>query len=86
MPTAPLRVCAYPGCASRVPSGYCARHAPHPAKGWGSSGATRIRGTRLQRLRAQLFDHEPLCRPCAQPVEEMTRADYRSSLKAGALK
>lgn len=32
MPTAPLAVCLAPGCQSRVPRGYCARHAPFSSR------------------------------------------------------
>ena len=36
-----------------------------PAHNWAANERSRIRGRRLQQLRAHLFTVEPLCRPCA---------------------
>lgn len=56
----PLRVCAQAGCPTLVPRGRCAEH----DKGSWHSEQPRIRGRRLQTLRAALFASEPLCRTC----------------------
>ena len=44
-------------------TGRCPRH---PKLSWAKkpTAAKRITGRKLQRLRAELFDREPLCRPC----------------------
>ena len=56
------RICTHPGCYERVTSGRCEAHS-RPA--WTKAQPTvRIRGWQLQRLREQLFAHEPLCRIC----------------------
>jgi 5-methylcytosine-specific restriction protein A len=68
MPNAPLRPCLKPGCPTLVRSGRCAQHTPEQSHGWtGDTG--RIRGRKLQQLRAELFRREPLCRLCAAKGE-----------------
>lgn len=62
MPKALAKSCRVMGCGHTVP---CPTHPPRQP--WTSSGAPtpeRIRGRRLQRLRQQLFDRQPLCVPC----------------------
>lgn len=58
MPTAalrPCRICRTVGCTEHIPKAWqSTRVAP----------AKRVTGRPLQRLRQQLFDREPLCRPC----------------------
>lgn len=54
--TARLRPCLFTRCPILVVSGYCPKHSG-PAK-------ARIRGRRLQRLRANLFAEHPLCVLC----------------------
>ena len=60
MPTAPLRYCTMPGCSAKVTARRCAAHYREP---W-TSEQPRVRGRRLQRLRAQLFRRQPLCVVC----------------------
>ena len=62
-----MQVCATPGCPTPVESGHCSAHAKPARYGWsGRSDANvqRVRGGKLQRLRARLFSREPLCRLC----------------------
>lgn len=52
----PCRTCRQVGCTI------------HPRQPWQAMhvhAGARVRGRKLQRLRAQLFDREPLCRLCA---------------------
>lgn len=67
MPTAPAHPCAMPHCPTLVPGGvrHCAVHADNPSYGW-RGDTQRIRGRKLQRLRADLFAKEPTCRRCAK--------------------
>jgi len=57
-----MRFCAEPRCGVMVPKGYCANHTK--AQWTSQQPTTRIRGRKLQLLRAQLFDREPLCAEC----------------------
>lgn len=67
MPSAPLRPCTgSPRCPHSVgPDHPCPVHRPRSQAHGYSHDVTRIRGSKLQRLRRQLFSREPLCRPCA---------------------
>lgn len=68
MPSAPLRPCPIPGCPELIRSGRCVKHGgPADVHRWDTDRrpVERVRGRRLQALRAQLFTHEPLCRACA---------------------
>lgn len=57
-----MPICAEPGCPTVVVRGYCAAHA---RRSWErSQPVPRIRGRRLQRLRARLFREHPLCVQC----------------------
>jgi 5-methylcytosine-specific restriction enzyme A len=57
-----LSVCAFKGCPTLVPGGYCSAHRKPLWSGDGQ--AVRISGRRLQRLRKALFDRQPLCVEC----------------------
>lgn len=63
MPMAPLKPCPAPRCPNLVRSGRCPDHQVDTSLGW-RGDTQRIRGRRLQRLRRELFEREPLCRPC----------------------
>src|SRR3954463_15474730 len=80
MPTAPLRRCTYPGCPALGP---CPTHA-RPAW-YHSTPVQRIRGRRLQRLRARLFDTQPLCVACQAEGRTTiaTIRDHVLTLEAG---
>ena len=57
-----LRPCLEPRCPVLVRQGRCAAHA---APAWTTTQPVpRIRGRRLQAIRARLFAEEPLCRVC----------------------
>lgn len=62
MPMSARRPCASPGCPHF--QGDCPIHVKPAQYGW-RQDTTRVRGRKLQRLRAKLFDGEPLCRACA---------------------
>ena len=76
MPTAPLRYCTQPGCSAKVPQGRCEAHRQEP---W-QSEAPRIRGRRLQRLRASLFAERPLCAIC-EASGRVTLATIRDHIR-----
>jgi 5-methylcytosine-specific restriction protein A len=62
MPTAPLRPCATAGCPVLVTAGHCPAHQRQP---WANRhGTQRMRGRKLQRERARLFDQQTLCVLC----------------------
>ncbi|BBL25368.1 HNH endonuclease [Comamonas terrigena] len=67
MPSAAPRLCTQPGCRALVHDG-SGRCAKHPKQAWVKkpTAAKRITGRRLQQLRQDLFDREPLCRPCSR--------------------
>ena len=78
MPTAPLRPCPAPRCKALVSSGRCAAHGgPAATHRWDTDRppVTRVRGRRLQALRARLFAAEPFCRACV--AGRMTVATIR---------
>lgn len=85
MPVAAPRPCTYPGCRALVRDG-SGRCAKHPREAWVKVTPTkRITGRALQRLRAELFDREPLCRSCkaAGLVELATQRDHIKPLEEG---
>jgi 5-methylcytosine-specific restriction protein A len=60
-----LRLCLEPRCPNLVEKGRCSAH--QAVKAWSSNNeSTRIRGRKLQALRADLFNREPLCRECVK--------------------
>ena len=59
---APLRYCAHVGCPVKVAYGRCPTHQRDPW--YQADQPERIRGRRLQRLRAHLFDRQPICVLC----------------------
>jgi len=58
-----LRPCAVPGCPTLSEDTHCPAHAQPAHLGW-RADTERIRGRRLQALRARLFAAEPFCRLC----------------------
>lgn len=78
-----MRVCSFPGCSTQVVSGQCAEHR---RVAWRSSTTpARQRGARLQALRQQLFEREPLCRACRAEgrIREATIRDHVVPLAEG---
>lgn len=71
MPVAPPRACARCGAVDCQVHQRAAWHHSEPVK--------RITGTRLQRLRNQLFDRQPLCVLC-QRVGRVTVATIRDHI------
>ena len=68
MPNAPLRPCPTPNCPNLVRSGRCAVHGGETTgHRWDTDrpATSRIRGSKLQAMRAALFARESLCRICA---------------------
>lgn len=63
MPTAPRRPCTQPGCPQLQP---CPVHVRDTSIGYGHAGTKRIRGRKLQAMRARLFQREPWCRACKE--------------------
>lgn len=62
-----LRPCLEPRCPVLVKTGRCDAHGgPAPKHGWGNrqTATKRVTGRRLQQMRADLFEREPLCRMC----------------------
>lgn len=85
--TAP-RPCTAPGCGKLVHdgSGRCEAH-KLPAWGKRANVAKRITGRRLQAMRKELFEREPLCRACRLKPHPMftvaTQRDHIRSLEEG---
>ena len=88
MPSAAPRPCSHPGCGVLVRDG-TGRCPKHPKQSWAKKPTVvkRITGRALQRLRAELFEREPLCRPCWKlgRVTEPTVRDHILSLGEGGL-
>ena len=86
MPSAAPRPCSHPGCGVLVRDG-TGRCPKHPKQSWSKkpTAVKRITGRALQRLRAELFEREPLCRPCrlAGRVTEATMRDHIKSVEEG---
>lgn len=86
MPSAAPRPCSHPGCGVLVRdgTGRCPRH---PKQSWVKkpTAAKRITGRPLQRLRAELFAREPLCRDCVKLglVKLATQRDHIIPLEEG---
>lgn len=88
MPSAAPRPCSHPGCGVLVRDG-TGRCLKHPAKVWAKkpTAAKRITGRKLQQLRKELFEREPLCRPCykAGRVTVGTMRDHITPLEEGGM-
>jgi 5-methylcytosine-specific restriction protein A len=88
MPARPAKPCTHPGCGVLVRDGTrrCEKHALKP---WARTAPPpeRIRGRKLQALRAALFMREPLCRPCSAlgVVSLATIRDHVVALEEGGL-
>lgn len=85
MPMAAPRPCSHPGCGVLVAdgSGRCPRH-PKPA--WAKTKPTkRVTGRKLQRLRAELFQRDPLCAECKKHgrIALATQRDHVVPLEEG---
>ena len=81
MPVAAPRPCTHPGCGVLVRDG-SGRCAKHPKPEWQTKRATpttRITGRRLQRMRAELFAHDPLCAECRR-LGRVTLATQRDHI------
>jgi 5-methylcytosine-specific restriction protein A len=65
-----LHPCATPRCPTLVRAGHCPAHQRNDAQhGWQTAhgeNVKRVRGSRLQKLRKQLFAKQPLCVLCLQ--------------------
>ena len=89
MPYAPARPCRAPSCRHVVThSKPCPVHGAAPTgMRWDATGPkpARIRGAKLQALRAALFAREPLCRVCAEAgrVTLATIRDHIVNLEEG---
>ena len=81
MPTAAPRPCSHPGCGLLVRdgSGRCARH-PRPAWEKKPNATKRVTGRKLQRMRAALFERDPLCGECKRQGR-LTLATERDHIK-----
>ena len=75
MPTAPLAVCATPGCPARVDRGYCPTHARTSTRNHrGVPRQARGHGADYDRARAILLEGNPRCAwNCGRRA---TTADY----------
>lgn len=86
MPSAAPRPCTHPGCGVLVRDG-TGRCPKHQKQSWSKkpTAAKRITGRRLQQLRQQLFEREPLCRPCYRQgvVKLATMRDHIVPLEEG---
>ena len=86
VPQAAPRPCTYPGCGALATQG--SRCAAHVVAAWSapSRHATkRIRGRKLQAMRAALFARQPLCEECERHsrVTVATQRDHRIPLAEG---
>ena len=86
MPSAAPRPCSHPGCGVLVRDG-TGRCPKHPRQSWAKkpTAAKRITGRKLQQLRKELFEREPLCRPCFKLnlVKLATMRDHIVPLEEG---
>lgn len=85
MPIAAPRPCTHPGCGVLVRDG-TGRCPQHPKTNWvKATPVKRITGRRLQTLRADLFEREPLCAECRRQgrVTLATQRDHIVSLEEG---
>lgn len=86
MPSAAPRPCSHPGCGVLVRdgTGRCAKH-PKPTWQKKPEAAKRITGRRLQKLRADLFERDPLCADCRRNglVVLATQRDHIVPLEEG---
>lgn len=75
----PLRFCATPGCAARVPKGHCAAHAQMREQGRPNFDVRRLYRTRRWiRLRASVLQEQPFCVDCSKlnRLEPSTDVDH----------
>lgn len=84
MPKAAPRPCTYPCCGALVHGG--SRCPKHPAPAWVKVKPTkRVTGRRLQRMREELFQRDPLCAGCRKLglVRLATQRDHVVPLEEG---
>lgn len=86
MPAAAPRPCSHPGCGVLVRDG-SARCEKHKRPAWVKkpTAVKRVTGRKLQRLRAELFEREQLCRECGRLglVRLATQRDHIIPLEEG---
>lgn len=85
MPKAAPRPCTYPGCAALVHGGRrCDKH-PLPTWTKRADAPKRVTGRKLQRMREQLFQRQPLCVECERHgrVRLATQRDHIIPLAEG---
>ena len=88
LPGRPARPCTHPGCGV-LTRGKVPRCPEHPEESWArneyANNVKRITGPRLQKLRRQLFQREPLCVACknAGRVSLATQRDHIIPLAEG---
>lgn len=82
MASAAKHPCAVSGCPELLDGSSgprCATHSPSTRFGWATQHGLnihRVRGRRLQKLRAELFAREPFCRLC-----KLRLADIRDHIR-----
>lgn len=93
MPIAPLKLCAQPGCAARVPHGerHCGVHARAEARAREARRSPRVvagetmsgggRRTDWRALRAECLRRDPICTMCHQA--KATHADHIVPKRSG---
>lgn len=86
MPISAPKPCGHAGCGKLVRDG-SGRCEAHKAEAWVKkpTAAKRITGRKLQRLRAELFERDPLCVECKKLgiVKLSTQRDHILSLEEG---
>ena len=86
MPAAAPRPCSHPGCGVLVRDG-SARCEKHKRPAWVKkpTAVKRVTGRKLQRMRAELFERESLCRECGRLglVRPATQRDHIIPLEEG---
>lgn len=86
MATAAPKPCTHPGCGALVTDG-SGRCPKHQRKSWVKkpTAPKRITGRKLQRLREELFQREPLCRQCLKAgiVRLASERDHITPLEEG---
>ena len=84
MPISAPKPCGHAGCGKLVRDG-SGRCEAHKAEAWVKkpTAAKRITGRKLQRLRAELFERDPLCVECKKlgTVKLATQRDHIVSLE-----
>jgi len=86
MPVSAPKPCGHPGCGRLVRDG-TGRCEAHKAEAWvrKPTATKRITGRKLQRMRAELFQRDPLCVECKALglVKLATQRDHTKPLAEG---